>query len=110
MTTACHRCGRELEDNAFGRQDRCPGCESDTRCCRNCAFEEPGYRSECRETQAEPIHDFESSNSCDYFRPRRGPARTPARPQGPKSRSAFDALFRKGPPAGPRRGGVDDPS
>ena len=98
MTTACHRCGQELEDNAFGRQDRCPGCESDTRCCRNCFFEEPSYRSECKETQAEATPDKDSSNSCDYFRPRRGPARTPPRPKDSKSRTAFDALFRKDRP------------
>ena len=97
QNTHCHRCGVTVADNAFGRSDRCPGCGADTRCCRNCVFEEPSYRAECRETQAEPVSDRESANYCDYFRPRRGPAPEGARTQRPGGQSAFDALFRKPP-------------
>jgi len=98
MSGSCHNCGGELADNAFGRQDRCPACGADTRCCRNCVFEEPSYRSECRETQAEPVHDRDNSNSCDYFRPYKGPARAKPRPGGAGSKAAFEALFRKDRP------------
>ena len=97
MSTTCYHCGGELADNAFGRGDRCPSCGADARCCRNCVFEEPSYRSECKETQAEPVSDRERANYCDYFRPRQGPA-PGGRPQDSGSRTAFGALFRKDRP------------
>lgn len=90
----CHACGQEIPGNAFGRRDSCPGCGADTRCCRNCVFEEPNYRLDCLETAAETVHDRENSNSCDYFRPRQGAAPTKARPQA-GAKAAFDGLFRK---------------
>ena len=95
---ACYRCGGALSENAFGRGDACPACGADARCCRNCVFEEPSYRPECRETQAEPVHDRESANYCDYFRPGRKPAGT----RSPMNRApeAFAALFSKRPPRG----------
>ncbi|MBI5240071.1 MAG: hypothetical protein HY926_06335 [Elusimicrobia bacterium] len=94
MTCSCWKCGGVLERNAFQRGDRC-SCGADTRCCRNCDFEEPGYRSECRETQAEPVSDREAANACDFFRPRQGPPRgeRPAKDAGGKA--AFDSLFKK---------------
>jgi hypothetical protein len=94
VTGSCWKCGRVLERNAFQRGDRCR-CGADTRCCRNCDFEEPGYRSECRETQAEPVRDREAANSCDYFRPRQGPPRGARPVQDPGGKAAFDALFKK---------------
>jgi hypothetical protein len=97
--TSCYRCGIELAGNSFGRKDTCPGCGADVRCCRNCVFEEPSYRSECRETQAEPVRDRDSANYCDYFRPRQGPpAPRPTQPHD-TSRATFNALFRKPPTA-----------
>ena len=96
MGTHCYHCGAELADNAFGRSERCPGCGADVRCCRNCVFEEPSYRSECLETQAEPVRDRERGNYCDYFRPRKGPARADPGAGAPGAKSAFDALFLKG--------------
>lgn len=99
MKMYCHRCARELESNAFGRMAACPGCEADTRCCRNCEFHEPTYRTECRETQAEPVHDAQSSNPCEYFRPRKYAA--PPRPGAMKAttadKNAFEKLFKKSP-------------
>lgn len=98
MSCSCFRCGKGVPGNAFGRSDRCPGCGADARCCRNCVFEEPSYRSECKETQAEPVRDRESANYCDFFRPRTGPAPAGPRTQAPGAKTTFDALFRK-PPA-----------
>jgi hypothetical protein len=95
MTGSCYKCGRVLERNAFQRGDRCPGCGADTRCCRNCDFEEPGYRSECRETQAEPVSERENANACDYFRPRQGPPKARPGAGGSGGKAAFDALFGK---------------
>ena len=110
MSASCYHCGGALPDNAFGRSERCPACGADTRCCRNCFFEEPSYRSECRETQAEPVRDRERANYCDYFRPRKGPARADPQSGTPGTRAAFDTLFRHGPSRRPRNEGVDDPA
>ena len=96
MTGSCWKCGAVLERNAFQRGDRCR-CGADTRCCRNCDFEEPGYRSECRETQAEPVSDPEAANACDFFRIRQGPPRSQPKAAGSDGKSAFDALFRRKP-------------
>ncbi|MFA6002926.1 MAG: hypothetical protein WC881_02555 [Elusimicrobiota bacterium] len=97
MTWHCYRCGLGLESNMFGREGSCPGCGADTRCCRNCAFDDPACGTQCQEVQAEAIHEREDANFCDFFRPRKG-LWTPdknARPAGRSVRSAFDALFRK---------------
>ncbi|HAM34356.1 MAG TPA: hypothetical protein DEB40_09080 [Elusimicrobia bacterium] len=98
MSPRCYSCGSELASNAFGRGGHCPGCGADTRCCRNCVFEEPTYRAQCRETQAEPVRDPESANYCDYFRPNSdaGPVRRTPRPQS-AVKDSWDALFRKPP-------------
>jgi hypothetical protein len=108
MSTPCYQCGGDLAGNAFGRSDRCPSCGADARCCRNCAFEEPGYRSECLETQAEPVGDRERANYCDYFRARKGPPKADPRAGQPGGQASFDALFRKSPSR--RTMGVDDPA
>ena len=94
---SCHRCGGVIPGNAFGRSDRCPACGADARCCRNCVFEEPSYRSECKETQAEPVRDRESANYCDFFRPRQGLAPAKPKPRQAGGKTAFDALFNKPP-------------
>lgn len=97
MSLHCHRCGRELERNVFGRDDGCPGCGADTRCCRNCEFDDPACGTQCQETQAEAISDREYSNFCDFFKPRawkQAPVMKP-RLDGNVGQSAFDALFRK---------------
>jgi hypothetical protein len=95
-TAHCHKCGTKLEKNQFSRSDRCPGCESDTRCCRNCEFDDPSYGTQCRETHAEPVGDRERANFCDYFSPRRAEnaPKTGTKPK-PSNKSAFDDLFKK---------------
>ncbi len=98
----CHRCGTQLEKNMFSRTDRCPGCESDTRCCRNCEFDDPSFGTQCRETHAEPVRDRERANFCDFFQRRQQaqpPKKGPADP-GLKSRVSFDDLFKKKPSEG----------
>jgi hypothetical protein len=99
MTGHCHRCGAELEGNLFSRGERCPGCGADTRCCRNCVFDDPACGTQCLETQAEPVREREDANFCDFFRPRLGgkPAPSRARADEPKAKASFDALFRKPP-------------
>jgi hypothetical protein len=97
VTSRCHRCGAELEKNQFVRGDRCHSCEADTRCCRNCEFDDPSFGTQCREPQAEAVSDRESANFCEFFEPRRregGPRKAPE-PGPSKNRASFDDLFKK---------------
>lgn len=92
---ACHRCGRELKIGAeVARNDSCPGCYSDLKCCLNCRLHDPGAHNQCREPQAEWQTDKEKANFCEFFDFREtaslGHSET-GRP--PDARAAFDALF-----------------
>ncbi len=98
----CHRCASELRLNsAITRNDSCPRCHSDLKCCLNCRLHDPGANNQCREPQAEWQTDKEKSNFCEFFefretsslsRPGMGGAES-----GPdRARSAFDSLFKKG--------------
>ena len=64
----CHKCRQEIKrESIIGRQELCPSCGADLRCCVNCAFYEPGAYNDCREPQAERVLDKTRSNFCDYF-------------------------------------------
>lgn len=98
---SCWRCGRALEGSDFARGELCPGCRSETRCCRNCELHAPNLNNECREPQTEQIADREKANFCEFFKPRAGAptaaaAREYARSDAP-AKAKFDALFRKRP-------------
>jgi hypothetical protein len=93
----CAFCGKGLElSGNVGRQDTCPHCRRDLRCCRQCRFFDRNAYNECREVNAERIVDKERSNFCDYFILRgsggkrgRGLDRTQA------AKKALEALFKK---------------
>ena len=51
----------------MGRQDTCPNCKRDLRCCKQCKFYDPNAYNECREVSAERIVDKERANFCDFF-------------------------------------------
>jgi hypothetical protein len=38
------------------------------RCCKNCAFYNPGAHYDCRETVEELVADKERANFCEHFR------------------------------------------
>jgi hypothetical protein len=70
----CQKCGNNLEaflsklsGNKPSRQDNCPQCLSDLKCCVNCEFYDSSRKWECREDISERISDKEKSNFCDYF-------------------------------------------
>jgi len=65
---ACAFCQKPVEiDGKVFRTDVCPHCARDLHCCLQCAFYEPGRQNDCREERAEPVHDKDRSNFCDYF-------------------------------------------
>jgi len=66
---SCFRCKKILTVPRIpSRNDACPSCGADLRCCRNCRFYDGAVYNACRETQAERVLDKERSNFCDFFR------------------------------------------
>ena len=66
----CAFCNSEIQiETKISRQDTCPHCNRDLRCCKQCQFYDPGAYNECREVAAERIIDKERANFCDYFVP-----------------------------------------
>lgn len=93
----CFKCQENLESyqlSKVSRQDTCPKCSQDIRCCKNCTFYEPNSHWECREEVSEHILDKEKANFCDFFR-------LGAEQAGSQSKnkndllSAAEALFKK---------------
>lgn len=97
---SCWACGEELEASYYGRSGACPGCNKDTRVCRNCYHCDHKYNNECREHLADPIANKTDSNFCEYFKPGYPEAADTAdgaKKQEADAKSAFDDLF-KGKP------------
>lgn len=67
----CYRCGANLDTYLIARvsrQDSCPKCGNDIRCCKNCEFYEPNARWACREEITEHVTEKEKSTFCDFFK------------------------------------------
>jgi len=95
---ACHACGKEIDlgmGGTAGRRDECPHCRAPLHACRNCAAYDETARYGCREPQAEPPHDKEAANYCDFFVFRKGPAAPKEEDPRAKALAALDALFKK---------------
>ncbi|HDR16929.1 MAG TPA: hypothetical protein ENN79_15875 [Desulfobacteraceae bacterium] len=94
MEMTCIFCGEKIKiSERVVKSDECPRCGRDLRCCRQCAFYDPGAYNECREVSAEQVVDNERANSCEYFTPR-GLQATAERP-GENAKRALEALFKK---------------
>lgn len=94
----CWNCSTQLSPLDYGRADTCSKCGKDTKVCKNCAFYDPNYNNECKETQADRVVEKERSNFCDYFRPH-SLSSDGKLSAGPPSRDALkaaaEALFKK---------------
>lgn len=91
----CFRCGESLASLTlpFSRRDLCPGCSVHVHVCRMCDCFDPGVPGQCREDDAEEVHDKERANFCDWFRPSEN-AFDPARAkQQARAESELEALF-----------------
>ena len=98
MVIACFHCKNSLELDAspgsrVGFRDTCPRCSSDLHVCLNCEFYDESAHHECRETSAEWVKKKDSSNVCEYFRPR--PAQSDSGDGNKKALSALDDLFKR---------------
>ena len=92
----CFHCSQPLSLEAGASvafREVCAHCSADVHTCRNCEFFDEGAHHECREPQAEWIHDKERANRCDYFR--LGSAARAEQAKKSESIAALDALFKK---------------
>ena len=91
----CAFCRKELKiDGPVGKEDTCPHCHRNLRCCRQCRFYDPNAYNECREVSAERIGDKERANQCDHFviKGRKGGRRSN---RVTEAKEALEALFKK---------------
>ena len=64
----CYFCGHELKvDRIVSRQEICPQCHRDVRCCLNCGLYDAAASNQCREPRSESIRERDQSNFCDFF-------------------------------------------
>lgn len=90
----CQKCGQEiLLDRKVFRQDTCPQCNSYLHNCYNCRYYERNAHHECRETQADLVHDKDMGNFCDYFEP--AAVQQKASSAADETRRKLDQLFNK---------------
>ncbi|HDL03176.1 MAG: hypothetical protein DRP46_11950 [Candidatus Zixiibacteriota bacterium] len=67
----CWNCGRATGiEGKVTRNDACPHCRVDLRCCRGCRHFDPASHFQCRETIDAPIPIKDKSNFCDWFQTR----------------------------------------
>ncbi|MFH1375001.1 MAG: hypothetical protein ABII79_14550 [bacterium] len=67
----CWNCGRPTGlEGRVGRNDSCPHCLADMRCCRGCRHFDPQSRAQCREHIENNIPNKEKANFCDFFQMR----------------------------------------
>jgi hypothetical protein len=92
----CAFCNGVLDiTESVSRQDTCPHCQRDLRCCKQCKFYDPRAYNECREVSAERIVDKERANFCDFFvlRGTKGAGRRSDKVK--EAKEALEALFKK---------------
>ncbi|MEE9442019.1 MAG: hypothetical protein V3V99_05060 [candidate division Zixibacteria bacterium] len=95
MGLTCWKCGKmtSVKGKPF-RNDSCPSCLADLRCCRGCLFYDPHSAHRCRERIDEPVKIKNKANFCDYFTARVVGAKGLDRMNNKESRKKdFDDLF-----------------
>jgi hypothetical protein len=67
----CWNCGRPTGVTAkVTRNDQCPHCLADLRCCHGCRHFDPTRRAQCKEPVERAIPNKEKANFCDFFQMR----------------------------------------
>jgi hypothetical protein len=92
----CNFC-REILDitEKVSRNDTCPHCDRDLRCCKQCKFFDPSAYNECREVVADRITDKERANFCDYFLLRGSKRGSGSVNRKKEAKQALEDLFKK---------------
>lgn len=92
----CYFCGSELDvSHPVGRDEICPQCHRDVRCCLNCGFYDPQASNQCREPQSEAVGDRGRSNFCEFFRCGDRERHEQGTQAAEKARAEWERLFRK---------------
>lgn len=93
----CIFCGNVVPmEGKVSRQDTCPHCDRDLRCCKQCNFYDQDAYNECKEVSAERILDKERANLCDYYIPRGAAKKAGGRVnRTSEAKEALEALFKK---------------
>lgn len=92
----CVFCGNVAPiEGKVSRQDTCPHCNRDLRCCKQCSFYDPNAYNECREVSAERIVEKERANFCDYYVPRGAEKASGSLNRTKEAKEALEALFKK---------------
>ena len=95
----CYNCGRPTGIvGKVTRNDSCPHCDADLRCCRGCRHFDPSRRYQCRESVESRIANKEKNNFCEFFQMRNvvkrpGGISTQADSKDDRKK-AFDDLFK----------------
>jgi len=92
----CYSCGAEVKlDGRPGRNDTCPKCASYLHCCLNCRFYDEKAHHQCREPQAEFVHDKALGNFCDYFEAAAQRQKDRSADRAAEARKKLEELFKK---------------
>lgn len=96
----CWNCGRPTGiEHKVARNDSCPHCLADLRCCRGCRHFDPTRRFQCKEKLDRNIVEKEKSNFCDFYQMRTamkrpGGVSTATRDNKSERKDRFDDLFK----------------
>lgn len=67
-TRHCHQCGWVWELSVQpGRSETCHQCNADMRVCKNCTHYSISHAHQCKERRAEPVHEKDKGNFCEWF-------------------------------------------
>lgn len=92
----CHHCGRVMEfsEKVF-RDDTCPSCGADVRCCLNCSEYDESAPNQCREPQVEKVVVKDRRNFCEYFTLGEKKLVTAGADKAAEAKRKLEALFKK---------------
>lgn len=92
---ACFRCGVSLATLSLplSRQDQCPSCSVYLHVCMMCAYFDKNVAKQCREDDAEEVHEKERANFCEWFAPSSNAFDGERAAADEKSRESLTSLF-----------------
>jgi hypothetical protein len=106
----CSNCGAVLAPG-FDPNGKCPKCQFELHCCKQCRFFDSGARFECTQPIPERISPKDAKNSCTFYefrmtvekdtaptsyaQPSASGSAPSAPPRSNDARQAFENLFKK---------------
>jgi hypothetical protein len=92
----CAFCNKKIRTRGkVSRQDVCPHCHRDLRCCKQCKYYDQSAYNECKEVAAERIVDKERANFCDFFMLKGSQGGGGSFNRTKEAKEALEALFKK---------------